>query len=267
MKIFIPTLGRLHNQITYEGLPDSWKSITQFVVQPHEYQDFVNAYGSHKVVCLPPNINNLPLTREFIFNNLGHNCRHIVLDDDLKFKKKYPNPNAPPKWITSSLTPEDFNSLLSLINHWIDSGYKFGGLLTTETVPDLSPSRYPYRINHRVMTNFFFDGPNLPHDLLWNRIPMGEDIDITLQLLSRGFSNIVSSHYIVQPSPPNSKGGCSSYRDLDKHNNSQLLLQQTWPQYITTKPKLVDHGPWKGLTKLNVTVQFKKAYASNSRPQ
>ena len=35
--IVIPTLGRTHNQITYENLPDNLKEKVYFTVQPHEY--------------------------------------------------------------------------------------------------------------------------------------------------------------------------------------------------------------------------------------
>lgn len=257
MQIYILTLGRLNKQITYNSIPESWKENTIFVVQPHEYKDFLDKYGNSKVICLPIEINNLPLTRKWVFENLGYNKRHLVLDDDLSFLKKYPNPNnISPKWLTETLTETDFDDILTLINSWMDEGYSYGGLMTTANIPDTNPKRYPIRTNHRLMTNFFFDGEKIPKDLIWNRVPFGEDIDITLQLLSKGFQNRCSSHYIVNPSKPNSNGGVSLYRSLEKHNNSQELLAKLWPKYV----RIIDKPIKDGLIKKFVTIQFKKVY-------
>ena len=33
----------------------------------------------------------------------------------------------------------------------------------------------------------FYDGPNLPDDIQWSRVTMGQDIDVNLQLLSKGY--------------------------------------------------------------------------------
>ena len=38
MKIYIPTLGRVDNQITFDNLPDKHKEQVVFVVQEHERQ-------------------------------------------------------------------------------------------------------------------------------------------------------------------------------------------------------------------------------------
>lgn len=254
MQIFIPTLGRIDNQITYNNFPESWKRLTKFVVQTQEYEDFVNIYGQEKIICLPDNIKVITSTRKYIYDILGSNIRHMVFDDDLKIRKKYPNPSGiGHKWITEDLEEKDYDDILKLINSWIDQGYYYGGLMTSANIPDMSPNRYPVRENHRLMTNFFFDGSKLPIDLEWERVPFGEDLDITLQLLSRGYKNICSSHYIVFPSPPNSKGGCSTYRNLENHNRSQEILAELWPKYVKVITK-------EGDARKRVTIQFKKVY-------
>jgi hypothetical protein len=38
--IIIPTLGRINRQITYERMPQKYKDIVTFVVQPQETKDF-----------------------------------------------------------------------------------------------------------------------------------------------------------------------------------------------------------------------------------
>ena len=39
-KIFIPTLGRVDNQKTYDGLPDKWKEKASLVVQMQEVDQY-----------------------------------------------------------------------------------------------------------------------------------------------------------------------------------------------------------------------------------
>ena len=39
MRIVIPTLDRIHEQKTYNSLPDKYKKNVTFVVQAHEYEE------------------------------------------------------------------------------------------------------------------------------------------------------------------------------------------------------------------------------------
>ena len=39
-KLFIPTLGRVNNQKTYNNLPEKWQKKTYLVVQDQEYDEY-----------------------------------------------------------------------------------------------------------------------------------------------------------------------------------------------------------------------------------
>ena len=39
-KLYIPTLGRVNNQKSYNGLPEKWKRKTYLVVQDQEYNEY-----------------------------------------------------------------------------------------------------------------------------------------------------------------------------------------------------------------------------------
>ena len=43
-KIYIPTLGRVDNQITYNALPDFLKKITYLVIQDHELTEIKRTF-------------------------------------------------------------------------------------------------------------------------------------------------------------------------------------------------------------------------------
>jgi len=257
--IVIPTLGRIEKQITYNALPEEYKNKTFFTVQPHEYDVMHDKYGD-KVLKLPKEINRIAATREWIFNEFK-DCRHMVFDDDLEFVVKEPNPAETPKWLSRKFTDEDFRDAFDLVDEWMDEGIAFGGLLPAWVIPDVN--QWPVRENQRMMTNWFFNGPLIPRDLEWCRVDSGEDFDINLQLLTRGFKNRVSAKYMVTCSATQSAGGCSTWRDLELHNECQKKLQEMWPDFISVKEKDVTSGPWKGKKKLAVTIQHKKAYESS----
>jgi hypothetical protein len=255
----IPTLGRVNKQITYNNLPEEYQNKTFFVVQAHEFDEMVEIYGN-KVLKLPEEINRIAPTREWIFNEFK-NTRHMVLDDDLDFVVKEPNPGEGTKWLSRKFTRQDFDDAFNLINDWMDEGIIYGGFLPAWVIPDVN--QWPIRECQRIMTNVFYDGPNVPTDIEWNRVAAAEDFDVNLQLLTRGFKNRISAKYMVTCSETNAEGGCSTWRTLEVHNEAQRQLASLWPEYIKVKEKLVPSGPWKGQIKLATTIQHKKAYLSS----
>ena len=261
----IPTLGRVHRQFTYNSLPEKYKERTYFTVQDHEYDEMREIYGD-KVLRLPKEIKRIAPTREWIFNEFK-DYRHMVFDDDLRPTVKEPNENiteeSPNKWLTRYFTEQDFDDAFALLESWMDQGYAFGGLQAAWIVPDLR--QWPWRENVRMMTNWFFDGPRIPRDLEWCRVDSGEDFDVNLQLLTRGFKNIVSTKYVMRCEATQAKGGCSEWRDLDLHNECQLELKEMWPDFISVKEKEITNGPWTGHKKLNLHIMHKKAYESSQR--
>jgi len=88
-RIYIPTVNRVNNQITYNGLPDSLKEKVVFVVQEWERPQYT--YPAQYLV-LPPHItlsNYLAIaeTRKEIYY-AGRNQKYAVLDDDIIFIKR-----------------------------------------------------------------------------------------------------------------------------------------------------------------------------------
>lgn len=257
--IIIPTLGRMDKQVTYNNLPQKYKDITTFVVQSHEYAEMRDRYGS-AVVSLPDNINRIAPTREWIFNEY-RDARHMVFDDDLDFVVKEPNPGEGTKWLSRRFTEQDFDNAFGLIESWMDEGIVYGGFLPAWVIPDVK--QWPVRECQRIMTNVFYDGPKVPRDIQWTRVPAAEDFDVNLQLLTRGFKNRISAKYMVTCSETNAEGGCSTWRTLEVHNESQRKLAELWPDFVAVREKEVPSGPWKGQVKLATTIQHKKAYESS----
>jgi|GEM_PF-2998718 len=259
--IIIPTLGRIDKQITYHNLPKKYKDITYFVIQEHEYNDMSLLYGDNKVLCLPKEIKSIAPTREWIHNKFKNEC-YFVFDDDIDFVIKTPiRENETLKWNTKYFDENDFDDMFKLISKWLNEGYIFGGLQAAYILPN--EKLYPETENFRVLTNVFYNGPKIPNNIQWNRVPFGEDLDVELQLLTQGFKNKVSIKYMAKCKPTGYKGGCSLQRTLEEHNKSQLKLKELWPNFVTIREKEEKQGLWKGQKKLNIIVQHKKAFNSS----
>ena len=264
--IIIPTLGRIHRQLTYSVLPQRYRDITYFTVQAHEYDEMYELYGD-KVLKLPEHITKIAPTREWIFNKFK-DTRHMVFDDDLYPCVKEPNYNiteeSPTKWLTRYFTDQDFDDAFAQVVEWMDQGYPFGGFQSAWVVPDVR--NWPCKENVRMMTNWYFDGPQIPRDIEWNRVDSGSDLDVNLQLLTRGYPNMVSTKYVVRCEATQAKGGCAVWRDLEMLNRCQLELRDMWPEFITAKETDINHGAWKGEKKISLHIMHKKAYQSSQVP-
>ena len=113
-------------------------------------------------------------------------------------------------------------ALFNLINEWIDEGICYGGFLPVWVIPDVK--QWPVRECQRIMTNVFYNGPKIPRDIEWCRLQAGEDFDVNLQLLTKGFKNRISAKYMVGCSETNADGGCSTWRTLEVANQAQQDL-------------------------------------------
>jgi len=267
MRIMIPTLNRIHEQHTYNSLPKKYQDKVIFVVQAHEYDEMKSIYGD-QVACLPKEINKLSPTRQWIQENYGDE-RYVVVDDDAH-AWHYKEPvmiDGKEVWgfkngVSRKFTDEDFDTLFREVNEFMDNGIVHVGMLASNMKPTSEPNRYPIRSNERIMQIVFYDGPNLPDDIEWTRVTMGQDIDVNLQLLSKGYENRIFSKYCLCTSETSAKGGCQVYRTVENHNESQRKIAEMWPGIVKLKEKEVPSGPWKGQKKLMMTVQWKKCLNS-----
>jgi len=261
IRIIIPTLGRMDNQISYNNLPKYWQKKTIFVVQVHEYDEMEKRYPG-QVKVLPGHVDKIAGTRKWIYENYSKD-RYFVLDDDLQFQLKSLDKTGNKIWCTHYMSDQDFDDGMAQVSDWMDEGISFGCWNPTWVIPSIN--LYPHVENSRIMTNCFFNGPALPDDLEWERTISSEDMDTTLQLLSRGYENRCSTRFMSNPGPSAGEGGCSAYRTLEVHNESQRKLAAIWPDFVRTHEKIVLSGGFKGKMRLMTRVQWKKAFASSQK--
>ena len=84
-RIYIPSLGRHNNQITWDNMLPCVRDITLLVVQPHEQY----LHGDKPILVLPEDKYGITKTRRWIYDHAG-DIEYGVFDDDLKFVDRNP---------------------------------------------------------------------------------------------------------------------------------------------------------------------------------
>jgi hypothetical protein len=85
------------------------------------------------------------------------------------------------------------------------------------------------------------------------RIETREDMDITLQLLRKGYPNAVW-HTTVNDQKSNAPGGCSTYRTTESWNADAYKLQRLHPGYVSVVERTYEQS-----TRLEVICQWQRA--------
>ena len=245
--IYIPTLGRSHNQITFDNMTENAQRVTRLVVQPKEK----DLYPNYPIIVLPDNDIGITATRKWIWNK-GKNQRYIVMDDDVKMACRKPWHDG--EKTKRLMTESDWHHMLTEISQWMDEGIAWGGCRTG----GLPPAGKEYIDNTGTAEVFFFDGTQLPDadELDWE-LSTAEDISLSLQLLSKGYSNRVWDRFVYLSDFVGTEGGCMDMgRDLKMINENHAKLISKFPNYVSyngTKEMM-------GGTFNKIKVQYKKAY-------
>lgn len=175
-----------------------------------------------------------------------------MLDDDLDFAvRRVDDPRR-----FRPATESDIENMLFVIESMLKEGTPMVGVSSREGGNyDVSQFKYATRQLrvHGVNTEFFRE-----KNIRYDRIPFMEDFDATLQVLEAGYANGVLNGWVHnQRGGSNAKGGCSTTRTLEAHNEAAKELKRLHPRFIRLVDK--ESGSWGG-ARIDVHVSWKKAY-------
>lgn len=261
MKIYINTLGRINKQTTYDGLSAKWQDKTYFVVTSFEAKIFQKIYGTKKVIVLPDTVIGLSQARQWLLENIDSKFP-VFADDDIQFFVRR---------IQDKLTkamPEEVDILFDLWEEWlltpgialVGISLRFGN---NRIVGD-------YAKNTRIMSFYAFDRTVLIQEgIRFDRVPLMQDLDVTLSLLERGYHNYVTYLFAhSQKGGSGASGGCSDYRTPQLMRQTANKLMTLHPRSVAIKAKQ-SKSCWKGMEKkpgiegtvrTDVNVQWRKAF-------
>lgn len=249
MNIYIPTMGRIYNQITWDNMPKELKPITTLVCPSSEYEKH-RALGRNVMVCDEHGIGNV---RQFLCEQ---NQRYILmLDDDQMFFQ----------WKSSEdyhlvkCTDEQFIQLYHDIHKLLMEGHPFVGIGSRQG----NNNHFPQRIveNCRNCNSYGIDTEVLyDYDIKFNALPLMEDFHVQLSLLTNGFKTLCITDRVWNQYGSGAKGGCSTYRTKELQEQAAKGLKEAFSDFVKLVIKKNKTG-WEGLeNRTDVIVSWKKAY-------
>lgn len=254
MRIYIPSRGRAHLVRTWKNLPPDHGAV--MVVPPAETKDYRDA----GFMVLPCPAKGIGPTRQWIVDqhDLREGKQILMLDDDLEFfERRDDDPTKVAKASTLSL-----KRMLKRVQA-ISKVTAHGGIATREGCNRNVDTVIP---DTRCLRALFYDVAAMrKHSVRFDRVPVMEDFDVALQLLRLGYHSATVNQWVQDQPGSNTAGGCSLYRTAEVQAKGARGLAKLHPDFVTVveKPALKSGG-WNGEPRLDVRVQWKKAF-NNAR--
>jgi len=269
-KIFIPTVNRVDNQITYDNLPGVLKSKVTMVVQAWEREKY--DYDCDYLI-LPDNHEYhfshyycISKTRKFIYE-AGQDIKYAVLDDDLLFGRrnsKYWTGISSMEKSKRKSTEQDVIDMFEMYSDWLDEeNTTICGCGHSEN----PPGNKAFSRNSSLGSALWINGKDFKDELSeldLTSVKVMEDTYFLLQLLSRGYGNKVSEEFIFFNQSVNKKSIESTIWDQQTFENTlkdHQIVEKAFPGIFTilydengerVKGGFRDYG--------KVRVQWNKAY-------
>jgi hypothetical protein len=239
-KIYIPTVGRIDRQITYNALPPTLQDRVTFVVQAWERNQY--PYKAEYLILpetiTPDHARSISETRKIIYE-AAQTTKYAMLDDDLIFLRrnaKYWTGISDMEKSSQPCSHQDILDMFQLFSRWLDEDdCTVCGCSQVQNIP----SRTLYRKHTSLTSGLWINGPNFSHELPTMDVTatrVGEDVNFLLSLLSRGYGNRVSTQFSMRNCSLTSKDLDSKLWDLTDYDSVQRdheTLEQMFPGIFT----------------------------------
>lgn len=247
MRIYIPTVGH-RMQRAFLALPPELKAKTWLVTRPDERVELTKL--TPQVLVLPDRVpRGISPTRQWILEQA--HSKLIMIDDDLTFAARGPG-----------------LKLHQASDDEVVRGFaRVESLLATHAHGCISPregnNRQPEEVTFvgRARGAIAYD----PRRVIgrFDRLPLMEDFDMTLQMLRAGHKNFILWSLCFQAGATNSPGGCSSFRTEELCRRTANALHALHPEFVTVVTKATKWGSGFGGERTDVRVAWKKAYETS----
>ena len=256
MLIFIPSINRVDEQPTLLSLPPEVK--VHIVVPQNQMEGYWRKWGSVgkvEVIGHPEWCRNIAHVRQFILQYAAPN-KVLMLDDDLVFFKRREDERD--KFIPAF--DSDIREML------LDCEGQLENFAHIAVATREGGNRYTadYNFNTRGLRVLGYNTEILrKEEVMFGRLPVMEDFDVTLQLLRKGYSNCIINWMVHnQAHGSGASGGCSTYRDLKLQAECAHKLKELHPEFVTVVEKTTKTAWGGNTTRTDVRIQWKKAYDS-----
>ena len=231
-------------------MPEDFVSKHVALIIQYQEKDKYTAYNVEKFV-LPSRLDNMGLaeTRQFVLENFPED-KIVFFDDDISILKKV-YIDGKPKYV--KMEKDDWNVFFQVLDETLSEVIHCGicfesiGIRTNQLI-----------VNSRYMTVLGLNRIKvLETNSKFNIYPFSsaEDVDMNLQLLTKGYPNRILTDYAISSKSWWSEGGCSAYRTQESHKKCLEELHNRFPEFLTI------YTDKKG--QIKERVQWKKAFDSS----
>jgi hypothetical protein len=232
MQIIIPTRGRTNQQLTLQSLPRELRKRTTLVCPEEEAVPLAYCWPDVEIVFQPDTDLTIAQKRKWIMEEWlrGGYDKIIMLDDDLCFSTRKNADGAGLRAIQGEELLSEFQRIEDKLgpefphvgfgarqfNNNVKSGWKI-------------PGRMQYSLGYYL--------PIVVKECELGRIETREDMDITLQLLRKGYPNAVSQTTVNDQRKYDAPGGCTNERTIERSNADARKLAELHPGYVSVVEK------------------------------
>lgn len=273
MHIYIPSRGR-YSSSDMERSPaldfsDEWCAKMSYVVYEDEYEQYaaeIDRNGLFKfgvnLLIVPRDVVGIAAKRKFIGEyalHMGHET-FGMFDDDIHFIVRR-SPHA------TGLRPvfeDDTDEMMTVVEHRLLE-YVHVGISFRQGNNNMDVG-YPISLvgeNERIARAAFFQ-TGVFNSAEHCRVEVMEDVDVSLQLLRRGYKNCNLGFWAQDQKMTNAPGGCSVFRTHEIHEQAAREIVRLHPGYTSLRHKQNKTGGAFG-SRTEVTVQWKQAYKMGQR--
>lgn len=253
MKIYIPTFGRVAQQFTWSHLPTLVRKDfdVKLLVDITEADMF--ARTDYPVQVLPKDIFGIGKVRQWVLDQSSE--PFLLIDDDLRFATR--SQDDPTKF--HGAYPDEIYEAFREISQILSPEIPHVGMASREGG---NRNTEYHTHNTRILRVLGYDAITLKtYGIRFDRVPVMEDFDVALQLLRAGLPNRCINWIVHDQKGSNTKGGCSTYRSMAVQAEAAHKLKELHPDFVSVVQKTTSTA-WGGQTRTDVTIQWKKAYAS-----
>lgn len=264
--VYVPTMGRVHRQITAKSLEGTDLALggrVLLVTPEQEAEDLSATATAHGlgVLALPGTIKGIGPTRQWIYEN--HDVHTLggylmMVDDDLRFFARRFDDQAK---FTPLTEPGEMDVLLGRLRSMLDR-VPLAGLDNRSGANRRKPIVQMNGRMHDLQAVNVVEARRL--GLRFDSIRFMEDFHAVLQTLTQGYPTaLLTTHCKDDLGGSNAAGGCSTYRDSAGQAAAALALWEDFPDFVRITKRPGWNGDMSG-ERTDVAVQWAKAFKAGT---
>lgn len=255
MLLAIPSRARADQRAhTFDNLPPGLQQRAVFFVPRSEVKEYAARFGSAHVRGVT--VDGIGPTRQKILEYAAPG-KVAMLDDDLAFFER--RRDDPTKLVKA--TPASIKKLFDRLERLLDK-HVHAGIAAREGANRCTDDLL---YNTRMLRVLAYNALRMKElKVRYDRLPVMEDFDVTLQLLRMGHANVVINGWAQDQGTSNAPGGCSTYRTKEVQASGAHGLAKLHPAFVAVVEKETK-GAWGGGVRTDVRIAWKKAYDSANK--